>query len=133
MAESSSQDLESVDWAATAKLTLARGVASATVWSVVVIIARLLPSGALAGFFMQMVLVIAIGAPLYHLLIRGVRAVLGGLPFVGLICNFMLFATSLIVAAGDPIVFAFNKQFPHILGIADFKFVNLVPSIFVNQ
>lgn len=91
------------------------------------------PIGAILAFFIPMALVIAIGAPLYHFMIRGIRSVLGGLPFVGLACNLILILCSLVVAIGDPIVFAVNKRFPELLGLADFKPFNLFPAIFVHQ
>ena len=128
-----SSDLGSVDWAGTAKLTLARGLSSAIVWSVLALMMKGVPFGTIPGLFIQLVLAIAIGAPLYHLIVRGIRSVLGGLPFVGLACNMMLLACSVIVAIGDPIVFAINKSVPDLLGISDFKLFNLVPAIFVHQ
>lgn len=125
-----SVSLGSVNWAATAKLALVRGIAASLVWCVVMVF--LLPAAALPGFFIQNILGLVIGAPLFHLLVRGVHRVLGGLPFVGLVCNILLFVTALTVAVGDPIVFLLNRQFPELLGLADFKFINLVPAIFVH-
>ena len=121
-----------VNLAATLKLSLARGLAAATIWCVVMLFMQAPPS-AIPVQFIQLVPAIAIGAPLYHLLIRGVRSVLGGLPFVKIVCDCILFITALIVAIGDPIVFAVNKRFPELLGIADVKLFNLVPAIFVHQ
>lgn len=128
-----SPGLGAVDWTATTKLALARGVSSALVWCTVAAMMKGLLIGNLPGLFVQLVLAIAIGAPLYHLIVRGIRAALGGLPFVGLACNLMLLACSVMVAIGDPIVFALNKSFPELLGTADFKLFNLVPAIFVHQ
>lgn len=132
MSDLAASDLGSVDWAATAKLTVARAVSSAMVWSVVGMMMKSAPLGTMAGLFVQLVLALAIGAPLYHLIVRGVAKVLGGLPFVGLACNLMLLACSVMVAIGDPIVFALNKRFPALLGVTDFKLFNLVPAIFVR-
>lgn len=132
MTEETAIDLGRVDGVATAKLALARGLASAPVWCVVAL-AMKVPFGSLPVLFIQLVPAIVIGAPLYHLIVRGVRAVLGGLPFVGLACNLMLLACSLGVAIGDPIVFALNKQFPELLGVTDFKLFNLVPALLVHQ
>ena len=91
------------------------------------------PGGSIPGFFLQTVLGIAIGAPLYYLMVTGVAKVLGGLPFVTLACNLLLFATAVLVAIGDPIVFAINRQFPDLLGVTDFKLFNLVTAIFVRR
>jgi len=132
MADQLATDLGPVNWGATAKLSLARGVAAATVWCVVMLFMHA-PLGSIPRQFILLVPTIAIGAPLYHLMVRGIKAVLGGLPFVGLACNLILLICALVVAAGDPIVFALNKRFPDLLGIADFKPFNLVPAIFVHQ
>lgn len=133
MDDSVRADRRSIDWAATAKLTLARALASALVWSVLAVAFKAVPMGHIAGVFGQLLLAIAVGAPLYHGVVRGVRATLGGIPFVTLACNLLLVGTSILAAAGDPIVFALNRQFPDLIGIADFKVVNFVPAIFVHQ
>lgn len=132
MTDTASPDLGPVNMAATLKLSLARGLAAATVWCVVMLFLHA-PLGSIPMQFLMMVPTIAIGAPLYQLMVRGFKAVLGGLPFVGLACNLILLICALVVAVGDPIVFAVNKRFPDLLGIPDFKPFNLVPAIFVHQ
>lgn len=72
-------------------------------------------------------------APLYYLMVKAVGRVLGGIPFVTLACNLLLLATAVLVAIGDPIVFAINKRFPELLDVADFKFFNLVTAIIVHR
>jgi hypothetical protein len=133
MTDTSSTGLGSVDWGATAKLTLVRGLSSAVVLCAAATTMKGIPIGDIPGLFVQLVIAITIGAPLYHLIVRGIRSILGSLPFVSLACSLILLACSVMVAIGDPIVFAINKRFPELLGIADFKLFNFVPAIFVQQ
>ncbi len=133
MNDTSSLNLGSIDWAATVKITLARSLASTLIWCVVALFLNMVPFSGIPGFFFRTVMAIAIGAPLYHFMVRGVRAVLGGIPFVGLACNLLLAATSLLVAVGDPVVFGLNRQFPELIGITGFKPFNLVPAFFIYR
>ena len=128
-----SSDVADLDWSTTGKLLIARGVAAAIAWSLMFMIAQAVPLQQLPIFFVKMMLSMIIGILPYHFILRGIRSVLGGIPVVALACNLLLLMVAFAVAIGDPLVFAFNRNFPHILGLANFKPFNLVTALLVHQ
>lgn len=125
------QDMGRVEWGSTFKLAFARSLAAAAVWAIV-----LAATGARLDFvlaFFLAALFLPFAALMQHGVIGAMRAVFRGLGIgVGVLaCNFAQLATSIAVAIGDPIVFILNKQFPHVLNIAEFKFLNLESVIFM--
>jgi len=131
MTQMSFSDLGQVNWGATGKLALARGAGAAIIWGVLGLATHFVGLKAFPIVLLQWTLAASIGAPLYHLLVRGIRAVFGGIPMVQMACNILLLMISLVIAAGDPLVFLVNRQFPGLLGVESFRAINLEPAIFV--
>ena len=50
----------------------------------------------------------------------------------GLMAACLLVMGSLLMAAGDPIVYFLNRQFPALFNIADLRFFNFRPMIFIT-
>lgn len=132
-------DLRNVDWTSTLKLALIRGFASAVV---LVIVAALFgmfsgPSGAGFGgairFLLFWTVGASVGAVCYIWMLRAISATLGqAIGIVVTVCTVMQFLVVLLVAAGDPLVYFFNRSFPQFLDLADFKPFNFVAVIFVT-
>ncbi len=136
MGDFSLADLHRVNWGPTAKLALGRGVASSLVLTILMVFvggARTSGVGGVVTFFFMGIGALAIGAPINFLFIKGLVAVFErmGLGIAVLAGNVMLALTAALVAAGDPLVYFVNRQFPHLFEVADLKPFNFKPAIFV--
>jgi hypothetical protein len=133
-------DMRNVDWGATLKLALVRGLASAVV---LVVIGSMMggfsgPGGGGTGgafrFLLFWTFGAAIGGILYIWMLRAISATVGqAIGIVVTVCSIMQFMVVLMVAAGDPLVFILNRAAPQFLDLADFKLFNLVAVIFVRR
>jgi hypothetical protein len=128
-----------VDWGATLKLALVRGLASALV---LVIIGFMIggfagPGGGAGGafrFLLFWTFGASIGGIFYIWMLRAISATVGqAVGIVVTVCTLMQLIVVLMVAAGDPLVYLLNRSLPHFLQLADFKLFNLVAVIFVRR
>lgn len=125
MSEFSFSDINKVHWLATLKISLARGFCSGIVFGLIALsqgnfgIALLFPIG-LALF----------GLP-YSLFMYFCGWIAGS--FIPLLGLFFRLIGSAMVCVGDPIVYLVNRQWPHLLNIADFQFFTLRPMIFITH
>ena len=133
-------DLRDVDWIATLKLAGIRGFASALVLVVAAAMLGMFSGpagggfGSAIGFLLFWTFGASIGGICYIWMLRAISATLGSaVGIVVTVCTIMQFLVVLLVAAGDPLVYFFNRSFPQILDLADFKLFNLVAVIFVRK
>jgi hypothetical protein len=123
-------DLGRVHWPATAKVGLARGFASGIMWMLLNLIMQPPSAGSIGSLlvlpFGMAVLAIPLGL-FFQLAGRVAGAII---PLMGAFFNLV---GSLMVCLGDPLVFFFNRRFPHILDVADFGFFNLTPLLFITH
>ena len=133
-------DFRSVDWGATIKLAVIRGFASAVTLVLVGAILGMF-SGATGGglsgafrFLLFWTFGAAIGGIVYIWLLRAISATLGqAVGLVVTVCTLLQFLVILLVAIGDPLVYAFNRYVPQVLDLAEFKLFNFVAVIFVRK
>jgi hypothetical protein len=133
-------DLRNVDWAATVKLAVIRGFASALVLVVTGAVFGLFsgPGGGGAGGALSFLLFWTFGASIggicYIWMLRALSATLGqSVGIVVTVCSLMQILVVVLVAAGDPLVCLLNRQMPQLLDLADFKLFNFVAVIFVRS
>ena len=113
--------LSNIAWAATVKLALARGISSGLVFAVV---------GSLADPSFEPI-PIFFGWAIFSLAFVGIFQLMAMMRFPGAgIASFLL---SLLIVAGDPIVYVFNRIFPAILNVADFKILNFNALMLVHH
>ena len=123
-------DLGRVYWPATAKVGLARGFASGLMWLLLNLVLSGGQGANLAGILVLPLgmAVLAIPMGLFcHLAGRIAGA------FIPLMGAFFNLVGSLMVCLGDPLVYFFNRRFPHILDVADFGFFNFTPLLFITH
>lgn len=131
-------DMRNVAWGATVKLAIARGFASALVLTIVGLVMGFFsgPSGGpglVFKFLLFWTFGAAIGGIVYIWMLRAIAATLGrAVGIVVTIATLMQFIVVLLVAIGDPLVYALNQAMPHLLDVADFKFFNPVAVIFIK-
>lgn len=124
MSDFSFSDLGKVHWLSTLKLAIARGFATGLVFSIFA-----LAGGNIGSAFSFPFLMAVVSLPLG--LLFNLMGKIGGMliPIAGLAC---LLLGSLMVCVGDPLVYFINRQWPRLLNIADLKFFNLRPLIFIT-
>lgn len=127
------KDLPRVEWKPTAKLALARGVASSLVVTPLMVLFAGMPLAYAVPYFLALAITLPIGGPLYLLILKGISAIFAGMGIgIGvLVCNIFLFMVAVLAAIGDPIVYEVNRRYPDLLGVTDFGRFNLQPAIFV--
>lgn len=123
-------DLGKVAWPATIKLALARGFFSGLMIAIIQNIVLSDQAGAASAFLIvplgMAVLAIPIG--LLCLLVGKVASLF--VPALGL---FFRAIGALAVCLGDPLVYLLHRQFPDLFDIADFRFFNFTPLIFITD
>lgn len=133
-------DLRRVDWGATAKLALARGLASSVVLVFLGLMFGYFSGPRAPGFGDAMKFILlwtfagSAGGFIYFYLMKGLGAALGR------VAGIFVTAASLIqilvvamVAAGDPLIYAANRAMPDLFGVPDFKLFNPAALIFVQK
>lgn len=119
-------ELGRVRWWPTLRLALGRGFATGLVGAVIL---PLLNGGPYAQEAVMIPLywtVLAVPtAMMLTLIAKGFGAVV---PIMG--AGVMIVA-SLFVCLGDPLVYVINRTFPRLFGIADFKFFNFSPLLYI--
>ncbi len=125
MSDFSFSDLGRVHWGSTLKLVLARGFASGLILALIPI-----SSGALSQALIFPFALAVLGMPL-ALFYFAVGRILG--MFIPLLGVFIQFIGGLLTCIGDPIVYLVNRQWPALLNIADLKFFNFQPIIFITH
>lgn len=133
-------ELRNVDWAATLKLALIRGFASALVLVVVGGMLGMFSGpqgggiGGALGFLFFWTVGASVGGIFYIWMLRAIAATLGkAVGIVVTVSTIMQFLVVLMVAAGDPLVYFLNRSYPQLLDLADFKLFNMVAVIFVRS
>jgi hypothetical protein len=113
------------------KVAFARGLASTVVFTALYVVGILpLQQPAILAlwpfvavpFGLLVVILIDIAAAIVRL---------GGSAIADAFAGLTRFLVSLLLACGDPLVYIFNRAFPAVLEIADFKPVNLQPLLVV--
>ncbi len=110
--------LSNIAWFPTIKLALARGFSSGLVLAVVMSWQSPSFDAVFIPFYWAIFSLLLFGT--VHLLSKVI-------PFLWM-ASFLL---SLMIIVGDPIVYVFNRIFPKILDLADFKILNFHPLIIV--
>jgi hypothetical protein len=118
-------ELKNVHWGATVKLALARGFLAGAVL-ILVIVAK--EQSEVERIFIVPPIWAIVGicsALIFHFVGR-IFAM-----FIPMLGALIMFFGSLMICAGDPILYFINKQWPKLFGITDLKFLNLRPLILV--
>ena len=130
-------DIGRIQWGPTMKLALGRGAASGLIIAVVLVAMGPQEGGATPAEALVVWAVWSVAAcataPLLQLFLKGIAAVFAAM-HIGIAVfatNVMIWGAALLVAIGDPIVFALNKAFPWLFEARDFAFINLQPAIFI--
>lgn len=135
MSDVSLKDLGRVDWPPTLRLAAARGISSAAVVTLLMVLVGSVRGSAtdILGYFSTMAIGLPIGAPLYHLLLRGLASIFSsvGLGLGVTACNLLAGLVALIASLGDPIVYAINKQLPALFGVPELKLFAMSASLLV--
>ena len=132
-------DYRNVDWIETAKLSALRGVASAMVMTILggAFGAFSGPGegfGAAIQFLLLWTFAGSIGALFYIYMLRAIGATLGrAIGIVATVTTLLEYFVVVLVAIGDPLVHALDRQFPHLINVSGFKLFNLHPVIFVRN
>jgi hypothetical protein len=131
MSDFALSDLKRVYWPATGKIAVARGFASGLVFAVINLF--MLPTydaSTIGGllFFPIAMAVFAIPLGLFCNLCGRVAGA-----FIPLMGAFFNIIGSLIVCLGDPLVYFLNRKFPALFDVADFKFFNFTPLLFITH
>ena len=125
-------DLGRVQWGPTIKLAVARGFFSGCVFAILII--SLVPGPKASSEVLQVLFTpIAWGLlalPMVGLLYVFGKVVSSFIPLFGIWTHLI---TSLMICAGDPIIFFINKQFPALFNVSDLRIVNFRPMIFVTD
>lgn len=129
-------DMRRVVWGATFKLAALRSVASAVVLSILGLIFGLFDGfGRMAGFFLFWTIGSAIGGVANIYMLKGISALAS--PFAGgivtTVCTLMNYLIALMLASGDPLVYALKKQVPDLVPVEEFGPLNLRAIIFVLE
>ncbi len=124
-------DLGRVHWVSTIKIALARGLMAGLIFTAIQIIwptsgAELTATKLAIMPFFWMVFALPIA------LILQFAGWVAGM-FIPLLGLFITAVGSLCVCIGDPLVYLFNRFFPVLLNVADFKFFNFQPIIFITH
>ncbi len=130
MSEFQFADLSKVVWPATIKLALARGFFSGLVIAIIQNILLADQAGAASAFLIMPLGMAVLGIPLSLFCMLAGRVASLFVPALGL---FFIVIGSLAVCLGDPLVYLLNRQFPALLDIADFRFFNFIPLIFITH
>lgn len=125
MSDFSFKDLGKVHWPATLKVVAARGFASGLLLALVPLSAGMIGMALLYPFAMAI-----LALPLALLIYFAGKVSSMFVPAVGAMVQFI---GALVVCIGDPIVYFVNRQWPALLNVADFKFFNFRPMIFVTN
>jgi hypothetical protein len=120
-------DLGRVHWGSTFKLAAGRGFFTGLVVVIVMLVfaGGQTPPASLFGF----PIIWGILAPLFGIAAWAFFSLLGFLPFTGILLNI----SSLMMCLGDPIVYMINRSFPALFDIADLRFFNFLPMIFITH
>lgn len=130
MAEFQLSDLKRVYWPSTAKVAVTRGFCSGLVIAVLQNLMAPPGSGA-AMMFLLMPFGLAVLAIPIGLFCQAAGRVMG--MFVPALGAFFSIVGALVVCLGDPLVYLLNRQFPALLDVADFKFFNFTPLLFITH
>lgn len=126
-------DLGRVHWGATIKLALVRGFAAGVVWPIIMTaFGPPVPSNLESiGIFLIIPFAWAVGAQPYAIIFHVVGRLFG--LFIPLLGPFIALVASLMICVGDPLVYILNRYFPRILNIADLRFMDFHPMIFITH
>ena len=130
-------DLSRVSWGPTLKLAAGRGLTTGAIVAVAFLVMGIAstsngaPSGAsLIGMTLAMPFVWAVFGPLVALLYWAAGWIVG--KFVPGLGGLIGLASALVICWGDPILYFVNRRYPQLFNIADLRFLNLRPMIFVT-
>ena len=112
--------LRNIAWFATLKLALARSIASGAIFAV--ILPRIEPT----FLWWEVMFSWAVGMTPALVLVYLMSLIFAP---IGLTFAFMV----LVIMVGDPLVYVFNKLFPRVLDVADFKLLNFTAFIIVYR
>lgn len=120
-------DLGRVHWGSTIKLMLVRGFAAGLVWAIFTSFGPMAApmSTNLAWPFIWTIL----GLP-FALVMQFLGMLFG--TFSALFGHVFHILGSLMVCIGDPIIYLINRSYPALLNIADLKFFNFSPIMFIT-
>ena len=133
MRDISFRDMKNVLWAATFKLAGLRSLASAIVLSIAGVLLGLFQGvGQFTGFFLFWLLGSTIGGVGNLYMVKAISTLAS--PFTGgitaLVCTLMSYLIALMLASGDPLIYALKGRFPELVP-SKFGPLNLRAIIFV--
>ena len=128
MTDMTFSDLGRVHWLSTLKVAAARGFFSGLVWQVLMAFGPS-PSPMSVVEIVTFPFIWAVIAIPLALFVQGVGWI-GGMiiPLVGVLCTVL---GSAVVCVGDPFVYILNRFLPALLNVADLKFMNFQPMMFI--
>ena len=142
MSDFAFSDLGRVHWASTLKLAVGRAFFAGVVLAIFMLATSTGgPARPPVGELLAIPFIWAIIGPVFsagmHFVGRAfgfIGDMAGGIveTVFGLMAVALMFMGSLLMAAGDPIVYFLNRQFPALFNIADLRFFNFRPMIFIT-